>query len=115
MNIMVKDAIGENCISYPSGKAILDRILPELRAGNEVTLNFSGVSVFASPFFNMAIGTLFKEFSREDLSSRLHFEGLNEAGKTILKRVIENSEKYYALPKSKKEEFDSAINEEEEF
>lgn len=107
---LIKQICGNNCISYPSGKALLDRIYPELKAKNKITLDFNEIRLFASPFFNMAIGTLFKEFKKDELSYFIKFKNLNQTGSTLLQRVIENSEKYYSMPRDKKAAFDELIN-----
>ena len=53
---------------------------PELVADREVTLDFDGVSVFASPFLNAAIGQLLKDVRPEDLNRLLRIEKLNPTG-----------------------------------
>ncbi len=50
---------------------------------------------FASPFFNFAIGQLLKDIQEGDLRRRLQFENLNETGKLVVERVIENDAKYH--------------------
>ncbi|MBN3885862.1 MAG: STAS-like domain-containing protein [Nostoc sp. JL34] len=71
---------------------------PELLALNEVELDFAGVEIFASPFFNFAIGQLLRDIKPETLNRLLKFSNLNTVGKQILKLVIENSKRYYSDP-----------------
>lgn len=56
MRCDIKDLIGENCITLDNGQRVYDQIHPELVAGRSVEVDFTGVSVFASPFFNAAFG-----------------------------------------------------------
>ena len=65
-------------------------------AGREVELDFDGVSVFASLFFNAAIGQLLKDIGPETLNRLLHLDNLNPLGQDLLRRVIDNSKRYYA-------------------
>ena len=88
--------VGENCITLEDGQKIFDVIHPELLIGNVVELNFENVTVFASPFFNTAIGRLLKDIKPEDLNRLLKIINLVPAGLTVLKRVIENSKEYYS-------------------
>ena len=59
-------------------------------------MNFEGVTQFASPFFNFAIGQLLKDIKEDVLFSLLKIENLNETGILILNRVKENAKMYHA-------------------
>lgn len=90
--------IGKNCITPGDGQKVYDLVHPELLAFNEVELDFAGVEIFASPFFNFAIGQLLRDIKPETLNRLLKFSNLNTVGKQILKLVIENSKRYYSDP-----------------
>lgn len=96
MKCVVHEIVGEDAITFDDGQSVFDRIKPELDANHEVVLDFDGVSVFASPFFNAAIGQLLKNIKPEDLNRLLRIEKLNPTGHEVLRRVIENAKKYYA-------------------
>lgn len=96
MKIDVHKIIGENCITLEDGQKVYDLINPELSAGRTVELDFTNVTVFASPFFNSAIGRLLKDIKPDDLNRLLKIINLVPAGLTVLKRVIENSKEYYS-------------------
>ena len=66
-----------------------------MKKGETVTLDFDGVNQFASPFFNFAIGQLLKDVSEADLRRLLQIENLNETGRQVIERVIENAAKYH--------------------
>ena len=95
MKIIIKDEIGPRCIIKEDGQKIYDRIHEPLKTGETVTLDFDGVAQFASPFFNFAIGQLLKDIAEEDLRRLLQIENLNETGKLVVERVIENAAKYH--------------------
>lgn len=96
MKIDIHEIIGENCITLEDGQKIYDLIYPELSAGRAVELDFKNVTIFASPFFNSAIGRLLKDIKPDDLNRLLKITNLVPAGLTVLKRVIENSKEYYS-------------------
>jgi hypothetical protein len=98
MPFSVHETVGEDAITVDDGQMIHERIKAELLAGREVELDFSGVDVFASPFFNAAIGQLLKDFTAEDLNRLLRIRNLNPVGNDLLRRVIENAKRYYASP-----------------
>lgn len=98
MKYVVHEIVGEDAITFDDGQSVYEKIKPELVADHDVTLDFDGVSVFASPFFNAAIGQLLKDIKAEDLNRLLRVEKLNPPGDEVLRRVIENAKKYYASP-----------------
>lgn len=102
MKIDVFKVTGENCITLEDGQKIYDMIHSELSAGNNVELDFENVKIFASPFFNSAIGRLLKDFKSEDLNRLLKITNLNPTGMSVLKRVIENAKEYYSNPDMRK-------------
>jgi len=71
MRCDIKDLIGENCITLDNGQRVYDQIHPELVAGRPVEVDFRGVSVCASPFFNAAFGRLLKDLTIEELNRLL--------------------------------------------
>ncbi|NET30433.1 MAG: STAS-like domain-containing protein [Cyanothece sp. SIO1E1] len=96
MAYKVYELTGEYAMSSESGQKLYDLIHPELLADNSVELDFSGVNVFASAFFNFAIGQLLKDISSDDLNRQLSFTALNTNGHSVLRRVIENAKRYYS-------------------
>jgi hypothetical protein len=95
MKLFIKDKIGPRCIIKEDGQKIYDEIHGPLKKGETVILNFDGVKQFASPFFNFAIGQLLMDINENDLRQLLHVELLNETGKLVVERVIENAAKYH--------------------
>ncbi len=108
MKIQVHSLIGPICVTLEDGQKVYSRIYPELEKKRQVELDFYGVNIFASPFFNSAIGQLFREFTKEDLKGLLIIRNLNPTGNNVLKKVIENSSQYYQNP-SYKEMVDQVI------
>ena len=94
--IVVVDLVGENCVTPEDGELVFEALRRQIETGQETILDFTGVKVFASSFFNTAIGKLYGEFSPDQLNALLKIKNLTDDGRTILKRVIENSKRYYA-------------------
>jgi hypothetical protein len=96
MKMAIKEMIGPRCIIREDGQKVYDEIHPFLEKGETVTLDFTGVSQFASPFFNFAIGQLLKDIREEDLRRLLQIENLEPTGKLVVERVIDNAGRYHA-------------------
>ena len=102
MNVEIKSFVGDSCVTSEDGQRVYDEIYPKLAAGESVCLNFSGVRVFASPFFNFAIGQLLKDLKPEDLNELLKVEGIVPDGAFVWRKVVENAKEYYKNPEAKK-------------
>lgn len=112
MHINVKELVGENAMTLDDGEAIYSLIRPKLEAGETVELNFDGVQVFASPFFNAGIGRLLdgSNLTTDSLNTRLKFENLTDFGARVLRRVIENAKDYYAAPAAQRSAIDRIVH-----
>lgn len=102
MLVRVFEISGEYAIAADSGQALYDQIRPELVDGKSVELDFSGVKVFASAFFNFAIGQLLNDISADELNHLLKITALNSNGSEILKHIIANAKRYYSDPRHRK-------------
>lgn len=98
MNYKVHEYSGEFAITGKDGERLYADIFPILKAGGNVTLDFTGVRVFASPFFNAAIGSLLKEFRLEFVRRAIKFSNLSSVGEGVKEKVLRNAEEYYYRP-----------------
>jgi len=98
MKYLIKDIVGENCITLEDGQRLFGQISSELKKGNKVELDFNGVIIFASPFFNSGIGQLLETISFKELTELLRILNLEPSGHEVLDRVISNSIEYYSNP-----------------
>ena len=97
MNIIhVKDIIGVNAISMQSGSLLYKEISPLLLAKKSIILDFEGVELFASPFFNSGIGLLLKDIEISTLQNILKIENLSPVGHQLLNHVISNAINFYS-------------------
>ncbi len=92
----VRDTTGEYAIDGSDGLKLYNEIRSDLVAGNSVELDFDGVQVFASIFFNFAIGQLLRDLKPDTLNELLNFKNLSYTGKEILDEVIKNAKLYYS-------------------
>ncbi len=96
MKINIKQDIGENCMTVKQGQKLYETIHPDLIAGKTIEIDFSDVRIFASPFFNYAIGQLLQDLTAERLKKLLVISHLNAVGSSTLELVIENAGRYYS-------------------
>jgi len=94
--VKIKDIVGENAVTQEDGQKIYDRIIPALGSDQSVELDFEGVKIFASPFFNAAVGQLIREIKVDDLNRLLRVKELSPLGQEVLRRVIENAKQYFS-------------------
>jgi STAS-like domain of unknown function (DUF4325) len=110
MRYDIYEITGQYAIAPNNGQELYDQILPRLSAGESIELNFSNVNIFATAFFNVAMGQLLKDLSRSDLNRQIQITGLSSDGQNILRRVMDNSERYYTQP-SYRQAVDSVMEE----
>lgn len=95
MKISVNQIAGRNAVSSSDGDALYKQIIANIDA-DSVELDFEGVEIFSTPFFNLAIGRLLERMPPDVLNSRLHVVNLSSLGFRTLRRVIDNAKRHYA-------------------
>ena len=95
MKVTIRESVGPRCIIKEDGQRVYDAIHPVLKRGEPVTLDFQGVTQFASPFFNFAVGQLLRDIDVESVKRLLQIENLVPDGRRVVDRVIENAGKYH--------------------
>jgi hypothetical protein len=98
MRYTVNEITGPFAIAPDNGQKLYDQIHPVLLSGEPVELDFDGIKVYASAFFNFAVGQLLKDLSSDALNSQLSIIGLDANAQNILRRVIDNAKRYYSEP-----------------
>lgn len=97
--ISVAQLIGYLAISVNDGERVHTAIYDALQdPAKTATVDFSGVTIFTSVFFNVAIGRLYGQFSPEDLSARLTIVNLADSEQDLLQLVIRNAKEYFTNP-----------------
>ena len=110
MKIEIRKLVSENAITLDDGVTVYELIHPELVAGHDVELDFSGVNVFASPFFNAGIGRLLADVTPSNLNCLLKISHISGVGDRILRRVVDNAKEYYAANAAERKSIDEAVH-----
>ena len=95
MKINIFMTLGAYCITLEDGQKVYDVIHPQLKAHENVELDFEGVEIVASPFLNAAIGQLLRDLTPDELNTYLKFLNLSSYVRPTLRHVIENAKTYY--------------------
>jgi len=102
MDIQLNKLIGDRCITAEQGQKLLAEIEPRLLAGENVTIDLTGIKTLLSLFLNNAIGPLFKHFDREQLDRLLSFANPSDSQRLTLDLILKNAEAYHRNPATKK-------------
>ena len=109
MDISICNEIGTRCITQEDGQIIYNIVRSNLLNGKNVVIDFEGVSQFASPFFNFAVGQLLKDIQYDTIQKLLVPKNLNQVGNMLYKKVLENAKEYHSNSKYR-EAVDAALN-----
>ncbi|MHB8165285.1 MAG: STAS-like domain-containing protein [Sulfuricella sp.] len=109
-HIAVKELVGENAMTLDDGEAVYRQIHDPLTRGETVELDFDGVEIFASPFFNAGIGRLLADLQPDILNTRLIFQHMSALGDGVLRRVIANAKEYYAASPEHRQAIDRIVH-----
>lgn len=113
MKIAVAPLFGENCITAEDGRVLHTQIcdaLERVRQGERVEVDFNGAAVFASPFFNAAIGELLRDHEPAVLNKNLAIVGLPADAMSLLSRVIKNAREYFTNARVRKALDEAAVD-----
>lgn len=98
MRVSVKGIVGDSALTLEDGQKIYPLIKRELEHRRAIELDFSGVTLFASLFFNAAFGQLLKDFNPDFLNKLITIHGLSDAGLETMRRSIANAKQFYGSP-----------------
>jgi STAS-like domain of unknown function (DUF4325) len=96
MKIKVAKITGEYCCFGEDGQKLYQLIKPHLLAGQTVKLDFKGVKVYSSNYFNYAIGQLFGDVSVDDFQELVTFTNISVVGLNVVNVVLMSAVEYYA-------------------
>jgi hypothetical protein len=102
MRVSIREEFGRACVDYDLGEQLYAMIHPVLSKGEEVELDFIGVEVFASPFFNASLARLVMDIPTDQLNERLHLPNLNPVGRLTARKSIDNAKEFYTDPDKRK-------------
>ena len=100
MSIVTVKEITSFCLSEQEGKHLREIIINELKRAEAISVDFSDLTLFASPFFNASLGYLISNLGEADYQNKVSITNLLPTGQKIYNKVIENVI-YYCNSKDK--------------
>lgn len=96
-------------ITSEEGEPIYTLIIDALSKNEDVTLNFEDITFLTTAFLNVVIGALYKDYTSEQLQSKLHIENINDETVARIKKVTDNAKLFYNDEAKFNETVDSSI------
>lgn len=96
VTIKINDYITMNQgITSEEGEPIYKKIVDSFLKNEDVTLDFKGVTFLTTAFLNVVIGTLYKDYTSEQLQMKLHVQNINDETIARIKKVTTNAKAFY--------------------
>ena len=93
-------------VTPDEGAKIHDLIMSAITNGEvPVVLDFTDIEFMTTAFLNVAIGSLYKDYTGEQLAQLVQLIGLSDGHAVRVKQVTNNAKAFYA----NKEEFDKNV------
>lgn len=89
---------------------IYDTIIEAFKNGDKVKLDFAGVDMMTTAFLNVMIGTLYKDYTSDQLKKLLSFDNLSDSIAIRIKKVTENAKLFYSDEKKYNQTVEDVIN-----
>ena len=99
--LKVSEFISRFCVTAEQGDKVFAAIEPTLLAGENVTLDFSGVTGLTALFLGNAIGRLLEHFDRNQLDQVLSFENADEWQAQVIEVTLRHAAAYHRDPKAR--------------
>ena len=95
ITLSIKELVGSKAIENSEGEKIRILISNHIKRGNNVVVDFKGVTSILSLFLNPAIGDLYGDFSEEQVKNQLRIENLPPEYIETFKRVVDRAKEFY--------------------
>lgn len=89
-----------SALTREQGETIYSIISKNILQGKKTILDFQNIESLITPFLNVAIGKLYKDFSSEELTQKLEICHVPDGKAPSFNLVIENAKRYYKNKKS---------------
>jgi hypothetical protein len=96
-------------ITSEEGEPIYKMIYESLSKDEDISLDFKDVTFLTTAFLNVVIGTLYKDYTSEQLQKKLHVQNINEEIAARIKKVTTNAKAFYENEAKFNEAVDSSI------
>ncbi len=94
----------KTAFSAEDAETLLKEIEPILRSEEKIILDFSGIKLFTTLFFNNALAKYVLELGPEKYERKFAVENLSEVGRTTYQHSMENAKEYYKTSAEEKKE-----------
>lgn len=96
MNQVIKiSSIAPMAMTEDDGMSLRKKMENVLQNGEKVILDFEGIELFATPFFNSSIGYFIMKFSPEKFNSCVKVINLSDLGKETYGHSYQNAVSFY--------------------
>lgn len=111
-HLIIKDIINSDlAVSTEKGNQVFELIESNLKANEQVILDFEGISVLITAFLNAAIGKLYanNSFTGDFLNSHLKLVNVESEDRVLFIDVIQRAKEYFANKDSFEKNSNDAI------
>ena len=96
-------------VTPDEAQPIYDKIAEELKAGKIVEIDFEHIELATTAFLNVLIGTLYKDYTTEQLKDRLVLRNINIDMAARIKKVTDNAKLFYSNQQQYEESIEEAL------
>lgn len=83
-------------ISEEKGLILRKNLEDNINTNDEVVVNFEGISMFTTPFFNASLGFLILKYGPDKFDEKVKVVGLEDMGKETYAHSRENAIEFYS-------------------
>jgi hypothetical protein len=94
---------GLHCVGVDEGEAFFKQILPLLKDGQSICLDFKNIETITSSFLNAAVGALYGQFVDDSFETFIAYENLDENDVQLVRLVIRNAKEHFKKSRSGQE------------
>lgn len=98
-------SFSKEAASKTAGEKLKERLITAISSGNDINIDFSNITCFASPFFNNSLGSLVLIYGSGTID-QIKISNITEIGGQTYKTSLENARLLLENP-----EYESAIDE----
>ena len=110
--IPIFNTVGNSlCVEASDGQKVFTIITKALKEGDKVKISFQNVEMVTSAFLNVAIGQLYKDFSEDEIKSKLSVENMTPEDMALLKRVTTTAKLYFKNPGAMEKSIEDILGE----
>lgn len=104
---MVREVLdSEYAVSIGQGSLVFEALSSLIHSiegtSGKICLNFSGISICATPFFNASVSRLLGKMDIEQLKTKLEIRNISNENKRLLNISIANAIEFYENTKERK-------------